>query len=66
MRIHKNSFGDHVVYVEGKYVAMAMREVDGVWVAILASKPKVPAICADEVHALTTAIMLVEADRVTQ
>jgi len=66
MRIHKNSFGDHVVYVEGKYVAMAMREVDGVWVAILASEPRVATPCSDVVHALTTAIMLVEAERVTQ
>jgi hypothetical protein len=59
MKVHKNSFGDFVVYREGKYVSMAMREVDGVWVAISAAAPKVAMPCFSREHALTMAVLMV-------
>lgn len=60
MKIHRNSFGDLVVYDSaGNYKSMATKESDGTWVAVSVTDPSEKIPCLDEQHARAMAILMV-------
>jgi len=60
MKIYRNSFGDLVVYGnDGQYKSMAMREVDGGWLAVCAACPTIRYRCHDEDHARIMAVLMI-------
>lgn len=61
-KTHQNSFGDTVIYdKDGRFVAMAMKEFDGSWSAVVNSPDKLneTVACFDEQHAKDMVMLLI-------